>query len=336
MEGAPPASASDFWPGHDTWPCGPHCLCGESERQACGLTAAARQEAEGHDSLARRLLFSRLPAVKTAEVYGVRYAVFDDPGLGTLLVSHHGWPVLAALVPSAWYEGGRFYRQGERLGQSTGTVYRYGAAGVGGRPVELVVKVSRFAQEVPLYAGASFVQHIPPQVMASMRFNNPYEEFGRVERLRNSRRGPRVHTKAPLAIYSPPEHHALWQLGRDGVAASLERGAVEQWQDADHVHIDLDPHRAYFELFGWVKGIDVSTAGMRGLMSAPEMAQITHDVASDLKAHGMAVLDHKPAHIIVRRCDKTGGWLRDHSGRLAYVLVDYELLVDLHEVPAGA
>jgi hypothetical protein len=43
----------------------------------------------------------------------------------------------------------------------------------------------------------------------------------------------------------------------------------------------------------------------------------------------MIVLDHKPAHVIIRRRRHGRDWVRRHDGRIAYALVDFELLVDL-------
>ena len=215
--------------------CPPGCACSAEERGGCELfrlvagVARARQDSPG---TLNTTLFGALPAPKTADVYGVRYAVFEAPEFGQLLVTRHGWGMLAALRPENWYAGGAFWRRGEKMGQSTGTVYRYTPTLKGAK--DIVIKVSRFAQDVPYYAGATFLRKIPEQVMAGLRFNNPFEEFGRLARLRSSRRGPRVLTKRPLAIYSPPEQLALWRHGRgEGAAAAAAGAHAAQLRAAD-------------------------------------------------------------------------------------------------------
>ena len=310
--------------------CPPDCGCSAEERGGCDLfrlvagVARARQESPG---TLNTTLFGALPAPKTADVYGVRYAVFEGPAFGQLLVTRHGWGMLEALRPKNWYDGGAFWRRGEKMGQSTGTVYRYKPTSAGAKDV--VIKVSRYAQEVPFYAGASFLKKIPEHVMAGLHFNNPFEEFGRLARLRSSRRGPRVLTKRPLAIYSPPEQLPLWQHGRGEGAAAMEQQAVAETQVAGHAKVTLDPHRSYFSIFGWTTGADASLYYQAGQLSQADMERLTEESAADLMANGMIVLDHKPAHVIIRRRRNGQDWVRRHDGRIAYALVDFELLVDI-------
>jgi hypothetical protein len=310
--------------------CPPGCACSAEERAGCELfrlVAGAAQARQDSPGTLNATLFGALPTLKTAEIYGMRYAVFEGEKFGQLLVTRHGWGMLKALRPENWYDGGAFWRKGEKLGQSTGTVYRYKSPVAGTK--DLVIKVSRFAQDVPFYAGASFLKKIPERVMAGMRFNNPFEEFGRLARLRSSRRGPRILTKRPLAIYSPPEHSPLWQHGRDEGAAAFEQQAVAATQLGGHTKVLLDPHRSYFSIFGWIAGADASLYYQAGQLSAPEMERLTEESAADLMANGMIVLDHKPAHIIIRQRKNGRDWVRRHDGHIAYALVDFELLVDL-------
>ena len=49
------------------------------------------------------------------------------------------------------------------------------------------------------------------------------------------------------------------------------------------------------------------------------------EVESELQEAGFRMLDMKPAHIVVR-FTKSGQLLRRKNGRLAYALIDYELL----------
>lgn len=316
--------------------CELNCNCTLDERLNCQiyhLVAACRES--GAEPLAGHV-FSSLPAPKTADLYGVRYAVFERPDLGQLLVTRYGWSMLDQLMPENWYAGGRFWREGERLGQSTGTVYRYKLPRAKPGFDSIVIKVSRFAQDVPFYAGATFLRKIPESVLASLRFNNPFEEFGRLWRLRSTPRGPRILTKKPLAIYSPPEKLPLWQHGRTEGAAAMEQQAVAGEQSPGHARIELDPQRSYFAIFGWVRGLDASSLYMGGQLAESTMEELTAQSTADLMEHGMIVLDHKPAHLVIRWNDHTNDWVRRPDGRIAYVLVDYELLVELPNPPPAA
>lgn len=266
----------------------------------------------------------------------MRYAVFERPDFGQLLVTRYGWPMLRALMPDRWYTEGKFWRNGERMGQSTGTVYRFGVKEDNGSTTDFVIKVSRYAQDVPFYASAAFLNRVPESVVAALRFNNPFEEFGRLNRLRSSKRGPRLYTKRPLAIYSPPEQLALWQHGRGEGAAEMEKQAVAEVQETGRVQIELDPLRSYYSLFGWVKGVDASSLFQAGRLSEADMTQLTEESIADLMAHGMIVLDHKPAHLIVRPNATGTGCVRRPDGRIAYALVDFELLVDLPDAVEAA
>jgi hypothetical protein len=316
------------------WLCSQACHCTVGERKGCSFYQKLidRKDATAGASVS----FDQLPAGKKAEIYGVRYAVFETPSMGQLLVTRYGWPWIEALLPDAWYDGGLFWKKGRRLDQSTGMVYHFDSTLCNGREVPLVVKVSRFAQDVPFYATDTFVKHVPLSVLDGMRFANPFEEFGHLIRLRESRLGPRIHTKRPLAIYSPPQKHPLWELGRDASAAAVERYDVAHKQDAHLAHIDLLPDRAYFTLFGWIRGQDVSTLARNGQISREDMEQAARETTADLLEHGMAVLDHKPAHIIVRPDPVTGALRRWKDGRLVYAMVDFELLVDIPRQPRSA
>jgi hypothetical protein len=57
------------------------------------------------------------------------------------------------------------------------------------------------------------------------------------------------------------------------------------------------------------------------------MIELSHAVARDVAAHGFAVLDHKPRHVIVR--PGRNGRPVARGGRTAYAVIDYELLVPL-------
>jgi hypothetical protein len=98
---------------------------------------------------------------------------------------------------------------------------------------------------------------------------------------------------------------------------------------AGHAKVTLDPHRSYFSIFGWITGADASLYYQAGQLSQADMERLTEESAADLMANGMIVLDHKPAHVIIRRRRNGQDWVRHHDGRVAYALVDFELLVDI-------
>ena len=80
-------------------------------------------------------------------------------------------------------------------------------------------------------------------------------------------------------------------------------------------------------LYQWVHGIDAEEAARHGAIPPEAMVALTHAVARDVAAHGFAVLDHKPRHVIVRPW--RDGRLLTQRGRTAYAVIDYELLVPL-------
>ncbi len=275
-----------------------------------------------------RTPFDQLKPGLRLRVYGVQYVPLECPGAGRLYVTRHGWPLLGHLLPSRWHEGGRYRRQGWRLAGSTGTVYRVPVHDEPGRRQDLVVKFSRFAQDVPFHVKSTFPASVPRQTVESARFNNPFEEFGLVTDLRSGRFGPsglRILTKRPLAIYQPRHTLESWQLGRSLAQFSQHQSALLRDQlGSGGATLELDFHRQYIMLFGWVRGRSAEEYHEKGLLSDTEMRDLTTRVAGELADKGFHVLDNKPKHFILRR-RRDGSLLRRH-GRLAYVLVDFELL----------
>jgi hypothetical protein len=78
-------------------------------------------------------------------------------------------------------------------------------------------------------------------------------------------------------------------------------------------------------IYSWVRGADAHDYHARGLLDDSTMRQLTRRVRGELDAKGFLVLDHKPRHIILRQ-RPDGTLLRDRTGELAYVLIDFELL----------
>ena len=74
--------------------CPLQCCCSYDERLNCELLHLTSATTHAALNGANGALFAALPPPKTAEVYGVRYAVFERPDFGQLLVTRYGWPLL--------------------------------------------------------------------------------------------------------------------------------------------------------------------------------------------------------------------------------------------------
>jgi hypothetical protein len=179
-----------------------------------------------------------------------------------------------------------------------------------------VVKWSRVGQDVPLDTFAL-------DRIINAEFNTPFEEFSLVEEMRRGDFGPRdlrIMTQKPLAIYVPPETMQLWQTGRS--REKLQRKV------ARHPGVEIDILRSYILLYGWIKGLNAVEAYHRSFFEQAQqkanLTELTHRVNDDLHAKGFIVADHKPTHFILRM--KDGHIRRRKNGRIAYALVDYELL----------
>ena len=84
--------------------------------------------------------------------------------------------------------------------------------------------------------------------------------------------------------------------------------------------------RMYVLLYRWIDGIDAETAHLQGYLTEPELQHFSGDARQALRRLGWDVLDHKPRHLIVRPCPRSG-CLVSRRGRTLWALVDYELLV---------
>jgi hypothetical protein len=161
-------------------------------------------------------------------------------------------------------------------------------------------------------------------------FNDPFQEFGLLEELRNSRFGPsglRIRTKRPLAIYSPPKRLEPWQLGRteDRFQRHCRKLARDQATlENGSKAVEISIHRQYLYLFRWLHGVDAQNLLKAGALSRQEAAALVLNVIEDIAAKGFRVLDTKPGHVILRQ--RPDGRLLRRGGRLVYALVDFELL----------
>ena len=272
--------------------------------------------------------FERLPPERVVRAFEVDYGHVRTPEGGDLFVTHFGWPWLSTLLPGAWYANRRYVEEGERLPGATGHVYRLATVLASGRRVGFVVKFSRVAQDVSIMVQTSFPDDVPPETLEAARFNSPLEELGLVMELRRGVFGPRlvrIRTQYPLAIYVPPEECKPWELGRSTSTFHTHSRLLAEDQESAVKAIELDIKRMYVLLYGWIEGRDAEQMFESGEITEEEFRDLTPRVIEDLRCRGFRVLDNKPKHFILRRRGN-GSMLRDRDGRLAYGLVDFELL----------
>lgn len=264
------------------------------------------------------------------EVYSVPYVDLTDSSGGTIWLTRHGWNFLEQLDPARWYVGRRYDRKGEHLTKGSGAVFRVASEDSVGRVVNLVVKFSRMARDLPLQVSSRFPDGLPRHVLDESVFNDPFEEFGMLEELRRGQFGPPdvvVRTKRPLAIYSPGQRLKPWQLGRS--EHQFMRHTIRLAKDQDELAEGMQPvqmhfDRQYITLFHWVRGQDAETLVKAGVISESESSELVVQVMKDLAVKGFRMLDIKPNHVILRR--RPDGSLLTRRGRLSYALVDFELL----------
>lgn len=294
-----------------------------------------------------RVPFDSVSIELKREAYGVPYVQLTDVSGGCLWVNRHGWRHLRQLDPGAWYFDEQYSRRGRPLSEGSGAVFHVPGQAVASRPVDLVVKFSRLAQEVMLYVCASAPVTIQQDELESAAFNDPLQEFALLEELRTSRFGPsdlRVLTKRPLAIYSPARSFEPWQLGRTADrfrrhSYQLEKDQAAHRGDLPEVHLAIE--RQYVMLFHWVRGDDAASLVRHGVIPAPKAASLVIQATQDLAAKGFRVLDMKPNHIILRH--RPGRGLLRRRDRPVFAVVDFELLQRTeeysrwrHSAPASA
>jgi hypothetical protein len=276
----------------------------------------------------RKPLFDDAPDRFRRRISGVDYLHLKGRQTGNLFITRAGWPVASSILPERWFTGAQFSKPGQALAGATGAVYRVPVAHPVRSNFALVVKFSRFGQEVGLTVvgrdlneNADFMSRVD-----HAEFLPPFEEFGNLMRLRSQCRGHFV-TKAPLAIYSPPTRYLAWQLGRKSHLESTyaHRLSTSQGRSGTAEKVGYDWERIYILLYRWMDGIDAEQAFGAGLISEPRMINWTLQVAADLRQLGWVVLDHKPRHLILRQQKEARSPLV-RRGAPVLGLVDYELL----------
>ena len=295
------------------------------------VVASRGHAIEGLRQLAS-LAFDRVGQGLRRNVYGVPYIELDDESGGKLWVTRHGWRHLKHLEPRAWYAQKQYRKYGRRLNDGSGAVYRYqNPMREDDRSnIPLVVKFSRFAQDVQFGGCAALSAGVAHECLDKLVFNDPFQEFGLLEELRRGEFGPsdvQILTKRPLAIYSPGMRFDAWQMGRSRDAFRRHQRRLEADQRLQSLPMDSEDfsiERQYIMLFHWVRGTDAQSLIRQGILSDSDAEALVRWVHSELAAKGFRVLDTKPSHIILRHREAKG--LMRRNGRVAYAMVDFELL----------
>lgn len=273
--------------------------------------------------------FDDAPERFRRSIDGVDYLYLKGRQNGDLYITRHGWPCAETLLPERWFTGEQFRKPGQALAGATGAVYRVPVPHPAHPRFALVVKFSRFGQDVgitvadELIGNAEFMRRVD-----DAEFLPPFEEFGNLSRLRQQCRG-RFATKAPLAIYSPPTRYLAWQLGRKPHLHGMFRCRLLASQNTSEHPVEYDWERIYILLYRWMDGVDAEQARAAGMISEEGMIDLTRKSAHSLQKLGWCVLDHKPRHLILRPHRRTRRILQRHQQPILG-LIDYELLVPIH------
>ena len=253
------------------------------------------------------------PNATPMRLLGVDYVHVPTANGGDLYLTRFGLPLLEHLQLENWREAEWFEKRCERL-LGTSVVYRVPTKVVAGRSIDLVVKYCRVGEDVPL-------DTLTFEKFSHAEFNSPWEEFSLLMELRERRVAGRILTHRPLAIYMPPERLELWQTGRSAYRIEHKKAKFRD--------VELDIFRHYILIYHWVKGesADAALAVVvpGGERPAEELKRLTLKAKGELERSGFLVVDHKPAHLIVR-WRRDGTLLRSGTGDYAYALINFELL----------
>jgi len=253
------------------------------------------------------------PRLTPLNILGVDYWHGPTVDGGDLYLTRFGRNLREHLRPANWFAPDWFPTHRERLA-GTSTVYKVTPRPVAGRRLQLVVKWCRVGADVP-------VDTFTLNKFTDAEFNSPYEEFALLMEMRQQPPG-RLRTHKPLAIFVPAERLPLWQTGRS-------RSKIAQ-KKARHRDVELDINRQYILIYEWIDGLSLPEAADALRWPADRRAALTRDLLAEandaMSRKGFHVLDMKPEHLIVRpRPD--GDLLRNRTGRIAWAMVDFELLL---------
>jgi len=282
---------------------------------------------EGFDlSLGKGLkpLFDDAPFRFRRRIAGGDYLHLKGRQSGDLYITRHGWPVAESLLPEQWFTGQQFCKRGRALAGATGAVYRVPVPHPARKEYALVVKFSRFGQDVGITVVGEGVDAGIQYRIDSAEFLSPFEEFGNVMKLRRALAGA-LRTQIPLAIYSPPTRHLAWELGRKPHLQWLQSWELRESQadTPEEFQVTYAWERLYILLYRWMDGFDAEQCHLSGMISQGRIEELTRRTGGMLRDLGWLVLDHKPRHLILR---SRGDGLLVRHGNPVLGLVDYELL----------
>ena len=228
-----------------------------------------------------------------------------------LYVTEYGRPFSVHLLPENHHADRDWFAAHNVKLPGTSALYKVTTKAVEGLSKDIVLKWNRMGQDIPGETQASD--------LANAEFNSPFEEFGLVMELRNTRfeTPGRIYTHKPLAIYVPRRYVEAERMGR-------KHYRIEALQRR-HDEITLDANRQYAVVYEWIGGIDAATACARGLIDESAMTELILRSRREMRRKGYRVRDSKAHHIIVRPTPD-GGLAGDGHGETLYALVDFELL----------
>lgn len=268
------------------------------------------------------------------QILGIVYTHHKTSDGGDIYLTQFGLPYSKLLEIENWHETEWYESHREKL-EGTSAVYKVTTREIKGVSLELVVKNSRFGEDVPMDTH-TLMEFI------NAEFNSPWEEFAMVFEMRDGKYGPadiKIKTQYPLAIYVPPDKMQLWQSGRsiDRVNRLLGK----------HPGINVDILRQYKLIYGWIKGKNVIEAfqeiGFHRDDIIVNLPAITDKVILAMDKKGYAVADMKPSHIIIEEVnvkllkamgeqnnpnirEKQRIFLMELIEKGDYSVIDYELL----------
>jgi hypothetical protein len=296
----------------------------------------------------RQPAFDEAPVWARRRLFGVNYLHLRGAQGGDLFLTRSGWSMAEQLEPHQWFTGEQFARRGRALAGATGAVYRVPVTHPVRDEQSIVVKFSRFGQDVGVTAHGlpHWLAEQHHDLLDHAEFLPPFEEFGNVRRLRADLPWW-IGLMRPLAIYSPPTRYLDWQLGRkrhlrwlfekqlartQGPQAVEKSGAMPEYARKP---VSYDWERQYILLYSWLTGPDLEEVEQKGRLAPEESEAWTRHAHDVLQQHGWVVLDHKPRHVVVRR-RFLQGLHPSATNSPPWGLVDYELLQPINPSEAGA
>jgi hypothetical protein len=272
---------------------------------------------------------------------GVDYRRLMTP-YGDLFLTAFGLPLSEVLQPQNWFQDNYYLKHGHRL-EGTSSVYRVKTKPIEGpcqgpRQLEIVVKHCRVGQETILEASIPTKLRglIQQEDLDNVRWNGPFEEFGKVMELRNGEFGPHVMpmvTQEPLAIFVPAQFIDPDSYGRSADSFRMSNNVMtadsssNSTDEADLLALDIT--KQYYMIYSWVSGVDARELGRQQHLTEEDLEYLTINTFHKLRHKGFIVLDLKPAHMILFQGEDCQ--ILKNREEFAYGLVDYELLIRTQE-----